>query len=51
MWFWPVNVTTELVLHLFFLNFSTPNMSSRTPGWIPLYYTTLTEFLKYKFLF
>ena len=35
MWFWPVNEVIELVLYLFFLILRTPNMSSRTPGWIP----------------
>jgi hypothetical protein len=35
MWFWPVNEMIELVLYLFFLILRTPNMSSRTPGWIP----------------
>jgi hypothetical protein len=42
MWFWPVNVMIERVLYLFFIFFltlCTPNMSSRTQGWMPLIQT------------
>jgi hypothetical protein len=49
MWFWPVNEMTKLVVYLFFLILRIRNMSSRipgstrTPGWLPLFWNTLLK--------